>query len=676
MKKKQLTRQVMAVAIALSQTFTAFAAAPEALTSGTNAANGQSKVILDNKYWYKVRMPGVIDLQFDEDSQTYRDDYKVYVKGETPGKYLQIDTDDVNLVNSDGDEITIGNYIGQTDKGHKNHRYVYGSGEGDNESLTPEEALVTGLAIHEIEDVKMGDYSGLASYRFKLVDSLEGEEYTDTAEENRSEADCEKDGSYDVVKYKKGTKEELSREKITLPHINHWWPDEYHDEDGEMVRYCLRDKSHRDFLEYTKYDIEYDLQGGEIKNEPTQYTKVDSIKLPIPTKEGFNFDGWTVEGSDERIVNYTIPKGQTGNIKFTAHWVKGGEAYVIKRLSDINTTQLAQEMKKYLDNVGEKEISGNSMDAHGASEEVKQETTSTFPWQTNLNPTIGSITIKDGGKNVNFKGNERNAGSNAIWYIPEQGSEQKFNFGYDLNFGDSFNGAGFLLRVKDNGSSISGYALNLNKTGSAQLSKFTRPKNTTANITWTPVKSLGISTKGTLTVTATTTYVEIEGGGLAKTKIPLDENYVLNSCGSGYGFYSDHYSHGCSNIGNFDITNLNLTTTTVLSMADVLNKTGKTGTGTSADDFEPIFERADAIHFVINVDSKIDKALEDPVLIERLKKENAHIIFIGSSANKAHAEKFINAVGAGTFIQTTNNAKTDAANAADYMHKVLKEAGN
>ena len=42
------------------------------------------------------------------------------------------------------------------------------------------------------------------------------------------------------------------------------------------------------------YSIEYDLDGGSINNQPTDYsTETESFTLPIPTKEGYTFVGWT-----------------------------------------------------------------------------------------------------------------------------------------------------------------------------------------------------------------------------------------------------------------------------------------------------------------------------------------------------------------------------------------------
>lgn len=423
--------------------------------------------------------------------------------------------------------------------------------------------------------------------------------------------------------------------------------------------------------EKTKYNISYDTKGGTLSSAPDfYYIDTPTVTLPKPTRTDYNFTGWTGSNGSTPQLNTTIPEGSVDDKSYVAHWVKAAETYIIKRLSDINTQQLATLVTQKMNNYSEEDISSDSIDAHGAADQVQQQTTSSFSWVRNINSSIGSLTIDGTGKNINFKGNQSNAGSNAIWYVPTQGSEQKFTFTYNLNFGDSFNSAGFLLRVKDSNPSsstsgtITGYAMVLGYRVSSGIYKFSRPKQTSGNISFTQVQALGIPQNGTITVTATQTYIEVEGPSFTKTRVSLDDSYVLSSCGAGYGFYSDHYSHNCSNIGNFDIQNLTLVTTTVLSMSDVI---GTSGSGN-------IFERSDSIHFLINVDNQVDPKLTDQSMINRLKQENAHIIFIGSSTNRTQAETFINAVGAGTFILSTGNVDQDAQNVADYMHTVLKNS--
>ncbi len=70
-------------------------------------------------------------------------------------------------------------------------------------------------------------------------------------------------------------------------------------------------------FEYTKYLIDFVLDGGEIiKNPPLYYTMENELKLPITSKFGYIFDGW-INGDD---IIRTIPQGSTGNLVLTANW--------------------------------------------------------------------------------------------------------------------------------------------------------------------------------------------------------------------------------------------------------------------------------------------------------------------------------------------------------------------
>lgn len=186
-----------------------------------------------------------------------------------------------------------------------------------------------------------------------------------------------------------------------------------------------------------------------------------------------------------------------------------------------------------------------------------------FEWKKDVKPSIGNITITEGGKNVEMVGNKTNPGKNAIWIIPPQDLEQKFTFDYNIQFGDSFNAAGMLLRVKQEGTNLTGYMLSFNNSSpsgdrwdleagedgieskSGAIWKFIYSIGAgTGNMQKELVQALEIDTSGTLTVKASRTEIEVSGGG-------LDENvtcFLGDAMGTGFGFFSDHYSHDCNRI--------------------------------------------------------------------------------------------------------------------------------
>ena len=58
------------------------------------------------------------------------------------------------------------------------------------------------------------------------------------------------------------------------------------------------------------------MDGGTNADNPTTYTVDDAITLADPTKEGFTFKGWMLNG---KAVTQ-IQKGSTGDITLTATW--------------------------------------------------------------------------------------------------------------------------------------------------------------------------------------------------------------------------------------------------------------------------------------------------------------------------------------------------------------------
>ncbi len=70
------------------------------------------------------------------------------------------------------------------------------------------------------------------------------------------------------------------------------------------------------------YTIEYNLNGGdEVDTNPTSYTKQDEdIILQAPTREGYDFIGWTGTDITEATKEVIIPKGSKGDRVYKANW--------------------------------------------------------------------------------------------------------------------------------------------------------------------------------------------------------------------------------------------------------------------------------------------------------------------------------------------------------------------
>ena len=80
------------------------------------------------------------------------------------------------------------------------------------------------------------------------------------------------------------------------------------------------DKTYIENWKLTEYNITMDLNGGS-GQEKVIYTMTDEdFELPTPTRNGYEFVGWTGEGITTPQTSVKIPKGSTGNKAYTANW--------------------------------------------------------------------------------------------------------------------------------------------------------------------------------------------------------------------------------------------------------------------------------------------------------------------------------------------------------------------
>ena len=80
------------------------------------------------------------------------------------------------------------------------------------------------------------------------------------------------------------------------------------------------DKTYIENWKLTEYNIAMDLNGGS-GQEKVVYTITDEdFELPTPTRNGYEFVGWTGEGITTPQTQVIIPTGSTGNKAYTANW--------------------------------------------------------------------------------------------------------------------------------------------------------------------------------------------------------------------------------------------------------------------------------------------------------------------------------------------------------------------
>lgn len=334
-----------------------------------------------------------------------------------------------------------------------------------------------------------------------------------------------------------------------------------------------------------------------------------------------------------------------------------------KSKTQTDVTSFEKDLKEELINQG---ISSDKIKIN-AVEAVEANIQDSFSWETDVSETVGSISITNAGQDIVMKGNKKNPGKNAIWIIPEKEQEQQIKFDYSVDFGDSFNAAGMLLRVKQTENTLTGYMLSLNKSGKTWYTtagrkygaiwKFTyKIGSNSSNMTKTFVRGLDIATSGTLDIKSTDTKITISGGGL---KSPIE--YVMDTeYGHGFGFFSDHYSHNCSKIGAFKLGNIKLVTTTVKKFKEVLSN--------------PEW-RENSLRFLVNVDDNENKELQDKASVaaleSRLVNEEIHSIFWGTEKNEEQANKIIKGNN-GNGIFTKNTDYQEAINeTAQYIKSLI-----
>ena len=294
--------------------------------------------------------------------------------------------------------------------------------------------------------------------------------------------------------------------------------------------------------------------------------------------------------------------------------------------------------------------------------------TKNFAWKQDLSSSIGNISIVNNGQSVTMNGNSSNPGKNAIWIMPnKQNQDQKFTFSYNIDFGDSFNAAGMLLKVKEENNTLTGYMLSFNNSswnndsggynGAIWEFSYGIGQNS-VNMTKTLKQGLSINNSGTLTVTTTDTEITIEGGGLSSKVVYTQEKEF----GNGYGFFSDHYSHDCDSIGSFTLQNINLETTDAKTFDEVLRQTSW---------------RKSSYRFLVNVTDRINNELLEAStygeLTTRLMNDNIYFVSWGNDSNK---EQFTNLIlqndNKGLFIDNSDYSNSINLTAI-YIREILEK---
>ena len=80
------------------------------------------------------------------------------------------------------------------------------------------------------------------------------------------------------------------------------------------------DKTYIENWKLTEYNIAMDLNGGSGQKKVVYTMTDEDFELPTPTRNGYEFVGWTGEAITTPQTSVKIPKGSTGNKAYTANW--------------------------------------------------------------------------------------------------------------------------------------------------------------------------------------------------------------------------------------------------------------------------------------------------------------------------------------------------------------------
>ena len=265
-------------------------------------------------------------------------------------------------------------------------------------------------------------------------------------------------------------------------------------------------------------------------------------------------------------------------------------------------------------------IAGRDIAKNKATEEIDQidwiEVINAPYWDGSITYS-NPVTIENNGKTVQMQGNYNCAGSNLIYYIPEEKQQQSFCFNYDIDFGDSFNSAGLLIGVKKVDNTLQGYMISFNHDGwhpsiyqcKPEFSWFTECGDKTGAIwkfsfpileynsfnemielnsdKWhngdysygiqktlvqvfdlpnysTPTFLQNAHSSGIMQITSTPNQIIILCEGVSNEDSSEAEYFNTtidispdDELGNGFGFFSTHYIHGCNRYGKFEINIFN-----------------------------------------------------------------------------------------------------------------------
>jgi hypothetical protein len=292
-----------------------------------------------------------------------------------------------------------------------------------------------------------------------------------------------------------------------------------------------------------------------------------------------------------------------------------------------------------------------------------------FTWIQDVYSHVGSIYFQNNGTKIQMYGNTTYPGFNKIYTANNNDpdiKEQSMSFSYNLNYGDSFDGAGVLININVTNGVLNGYALMFRPNGYAQLYKLTNwysgdeiiqtynggPVNPKASL----IGTVYMGNSGSYTLKMEKDKLTVIKNGSPVGTINLPQHF-----GWGFGFFSDHYSHNCSLIGQFSLDNISLNITKAKDYKEVIK--------------EPKW-RENSKRFIVNIEDQIipdfnnSNALGE--ILPRFINEEIHFIGLGTETNRQQIQDFVTKNNNNGAFYNNSNYWEVVENTANYIVNQLK----
>jgi hypothetical protein len=336
--------------------------------------------------------------------------------------------------------------------------------------------------------------------------------------------------------------------------------------------------------------------------------------------------------------------------------------------TSLNVPNFEADIKTALLNKG---IAKNKVKVQ-AVETVEQDVQNSFSWNQDIYSSVGSINFQNNGTKIEMKGNPSNVGFNKIYTSNNSDpgiKEQEMGFSFALNYGDSFDGAGVLLNTHVVNGSMNGYLLVFPKDTNKQATLYKinnwlsgdelysggHSASGTVNSKATYIGKYNLGQSGNFNLKTTKDKLTIKKNGSEVGTLNLPNHY-----GWGFGFFSDHYSHGCSDIGKFSLENVQLDITKGKEFTEVIRM--------------PEW-RENSKRLLVNIEdflvNDFDNTSALGEILPRLSNENIHYIAWGTSTNKAQAEKIIKMNNNNGAFYMNNNYSAAVELTAQYIKNLL-----